>query len=157
MGQLTEEEREAQRAFFKRLAGPACAVVVGTSKPEKNWSVEGYARVLEEVEAAHGLRPVLVGGPSKAERQLALQVEQETGASVANSLGDDLRKLLWLIDGSALLISPDTGPLHIGRALGTPVVGLYGYTIGRSRICSSTGTRSTRERIIRSPRDIATE
>ena len=32
------------------------------------------------------------------------------------------------MEGSALTISPDTGPLHISRAVETPVVGLYGYT-----------------------------
>jgi heptosyltransferase I len=35
---------------------------------------------------------------------------------------------MWILDGSRLLISPDTGPLHIARALGTPAVGLFGYT-----------------------------
>ena len=41
---------------------------------------------------------------------------------------NDLRRLLWLLDGSALVISPDTGPLHMARALEVPVVGLYGAT-----------------------------
>ena len=36
--------------------------------------------------------------------------------------------MVWLLDGSALVVSPDTGPLHIARALDVPVVGLYGYT-----------------------------
>ena len=35
---------------------------------------------------------------------------------------------MWIVDGAGLLISPDTGPLHIGRALGTPSVALFGYT-----------------------------
>ena len=35
---------------------------------------------------------------------------------------------MWIIDGAVLLISPDTGPLHISRALGTPVVSLFGHT-----------------------------
>jgi heptosyltransferase I len=35
---------------------------------------------------------------------------------------------MYLLDGSSLTVSPDTGPLHISRALETPVVGLYGYT-----------------------------
>lgn len=125
---LTPQEREAQAGFFADLDRPACAVVVGTSKAAKNWTVEGYARVLEEVEGTHGLRPVLVGGPSPAEGALAEAVTAETGAQVVNALGDDLRKLVWILEGSALLISPDTGPLHIARALETPVVGLYGYT-----------------------------
>ena len=125
---FTDEERAAQRAFFAELDRPACAVVVGTSKLEKNWSPEGYARVLEAVEREHGLRPVIVGGPSRVERAIADEVLSQTRAEVVDALGDDLRRLTWILDGSALLISPDTGPLHIDRALGTPVVGLFGYT-----------------------------
>jgi heptosyltransferase I len=125
---LSEREREAQAAFFERLGAPACAVVVGTSKPKKNWTPEGYARVLEEIERTHGLRPVLVGGPSALERALADAVLERTRADVVDALGDDLRRLVWIIEGSALTLSPDTGPLHISRAVSTPVVGLYGYT-----------------------------
>ena len=125
---VSEQERAAQTAFFTGLDRPACAVVLGTSKLEKNWSAHGYARVLEQIESEHGLRPVIIGGPSPVERHIADEVLRATGASVVDALGDDVRKLVWILEGSALLISPDTGPLHIGRALDTPVVGLYGYT-----------------------------
>jgi heptosyltransferase I len=125
---LSDAERSAQAAFFDQLDGPACAVVVGTSKPSKNWTVQGYARVLEEMERSHGLRPVLVGGPSSIERRLADAIMAETSARVVDALGDDLRRLVWILDGAALTLSPDTGPLHISRALETPVVGLFGYT-----------------------------
>jgi heptosyltransferase I len=38
-----------------------------------------------------------------------------------------LRELVWLIDVSELVISPDTGPLHMAVALDTPVIALMGY------------------------------
>jgi heptosyltransferase I len=123
-----DREREAQQTFFDRLDRPACAVVVGTSKLEKNWHADGYARVLEAVEREHGMRPVIIGGPSRIEREIADEILSKTGARVVDALGDDLRRLAWILDGSALLISPDTGPLHVARALETPVVGLFGYT-----------------------------
>ncbi len=125
---LEPEEREAQRAFFERLDRPACAVVVGTSKPEKNWAPERYARALEAIEADYGLRPMIVGGPSPVERRAAHDVLRMTRARVVDARGDGVRRLLWLLDGSAVVVSPDTGPLHIARALERPVVGLYGYT-----------------------------
>lgn len=125
---LTAGEREAQGEFFRRLDGPALAVVVGTSRAEKNWTPEGFARVLEEAQRAHGLHPVLVGGPSAAERRLADRILALTSARVVDALGDDVRRVLWLLEGSALTLSPDTGPLHISRAVETPVVGLFGYT-----------------------------
>jgi len=125
---LSEQERAEQTAFFAELDRPACAVVLATSKLAKNWNAEGYARVLEQIESEHGLRPVIVGGPSTVERRMADEVLAVTGASVVDALCRPVRKLAWLLEGSALLISPDTGPLHISRALGTPVVGLYGHT-----------------------------
>jgi len=124
----TAVERNAQRAFFSGLERPACAVVLSTSKPEKDWSPGGYARVLDEIDRVHGLQPVIVGGPSTAERAAFAEVTRLTHGCVFDALGDDVRKLLWLLEGSALVISPDTGPLHIARAVDTPVVGLYGYT-----------------------------
>ncbi len=125
---ITDQDREAQAAFFARLDKPACSVVVATSNAKKNWSAEGYARVLEEIESTHGLQPVLVGGASRIEREMADDILSLTQAHVVDALGDDLRRLVYLLDGSALTVSPDTGPLHISRALETPVVGIYGYT-----------------------------
>jgi heptosyltransferase I len=123
-----ERERQAQAAFFASLDRPACAVVVATSDPRKNWHAAGWARVLDAVERDHGLRPVLVGGPSAAERRIADEILALTSARVVDTLGDDVRRLVWLLGGSALTISPDTGPLHVSRAVGTPVVGLFGST-----------------------------
>ena len=102
--------------------------MVGTSKRAKNWSAEGYARVLEALESEHGLQPVLVGGPSSVEREQAERIRALSRARPIDALGDDVRRLVWLLEGSALVVSPDTGPLHIARALNVPVVGLYGYT-----------------------------
>ena len=125
---LSDQEREAQARFFGELDRPVCAVVVGTSKPAKNWTPEGYARVLEELEFTHGLQPILVGGPSPLEREMADRILGLTKAHPLDTLGNDLRRAIYLLDGSALTVSPDTGPLHISRALETPVIGLYGYT-----------------------------
>jgi heptosyltransferase I len=125
---LTDQERAAQSRFFQTLDRPACAVVVGTSKPRKNWHVEGYLRVLEELEQRWHLQPLLVGGPSPVERRVADEIMARSRTRVIDCLGDDVRRLVWMLDGCALTISPDTGPLHISRALETPVVGLYGST-----------------------------
>ena len=125
---LSDREKEEQEAFFARVGNRACAVVVGTSKRAKNWTPDGYAQVLEEVESRHGLTPIIVGGPSAVERSIANQIMAATKATVVDTLGNNIRKLVWILEGSALLISLDTGPLHISRALGTPVVSLFGHT-----------------------------
>lgn len=125
---LSTGEREAQKRFFGAIDRPAYAVVVGTSKPQKNWTAEGYAAVIEEIEESHGLQAILVGGPSRIERTIADRILELTRAKPIDALGDDLRRLVWLLDGSRLVISPDTGPLHIARALQVPAVGLFGWT-----------------------------
>ncbi len=125
---LTDEELDAQSAFFGEIDRPSCAVVVGSTDQARNWTADGYARAIEELQNVHGLQPVLVGGPSAGERELADRISSRTKASPIDTLGDDLRKLVWILDGSVLTLSPDTGPLHISRALETPVVGLYGRT-----------------------------
>jgi heptosyltransferase I len=125
---ITDEERAAQERFFAELDRPACAVVLGTSKPRKNWKVEGYVRVLQELEQRWQLQPLILGGPSQVERRMADEILARSGTRAIDCLGDDVRRLVWLLDGCALTISPDTGPLHISRALETPVIGLYGTT-----------------------------
>ena len=49
-------------------------------------------------------------------------------APVASELGSGLRKLVGILDGAALVLSPDTGPLHMTVALNRPVISLMGYT-----------------------------
>jgi heptosyltransferase I len=39
-----------------------------------------------------------------------------------------VRRLAWILDKSNLLVAPDTGPVHVARALGTPVVSLFAHT-----------------------------
>jgi heptosyltransferase I len=125
--QLTPEERAAQSRFFEPL-GRTCAIVVGTSKPAKNWAPDRYARVIEALETEFGLRAVLVGSSSAVETEIAERILQSSRVRPLNALGNDLRRLVYLLDGASLVISPDTGPLHIARALDKPVIGLFGYT-----------------------------
>ena len=125
---ITPEERAAQREFFEALDRPACAVVLGTSRAAKNWPAERYARALEHVYERHGLQPVVVGGPSAGEREVAEAVLRLARVPIRKALGDSVRRLIWLLDGSRLVLSPDTGPLHVARALDRPLVGIYGYT-----------------------------
>ncbi|HUP89654.1 MAG TPA: glycosyltransferase family 9 protein, partial [Longimicrobiales bacterium] len=123
---LSADEQSAQREFFATL-GRTCGVVVGTSKPQKNWAPDRYAAVIDALET-QGVRCILVGGPSPIEREAAARIEELARVKPINALGDDVRRALWLLDGASFVISPDTGPLHMARAVDTPVVGLYGYT-----------------------------
>jgi heptosyltransferase I len=121
-------ERRWQRDFFSRLDRPAAAIVVATSKPQKDWLPERWAEVADILFHDFSLEPVLVGG--RTERELSAErviVERATHRPLS-ALGSGLRNLVGILDGSALVLAPDTGPLHISVALDRPVVSLMGYT-----------------------------
>ncbi len=124
---FTAAEREEQARFFSGLGRPAVAFVVASSNPEKDWPAESYARVIEHV-AGRGLRPLVVGGPSERERQVAAAITANARAEVAVCLTESVRATMWQLAGSVLVVSPDTGPLHVAVALNVPTIGLYGYS-----------------------------
>lgn len=125
---LSEQEREEQRAFFRELGpGPVAGLVLASANPEKDWPAARYAPLADELEAM-GYTVLLLGGPSEGERQAARRVLDEARGEPISTLGDSVRRLIWLIRGSDLVVSPDTGPLHIAHALDVPVVGLFGHS-----------------------------
>ena len=121
-------ERAWQREFFSRFDRPTAAIVVATSKPQKDWMPERWAQVVDALWHDFGLEPVLVGG--RTDRELhAEQVIMQTAHHMPHSaLGSGLRNLVGILDGSALALAPDTGPLHMAVALDRPVISLLGYT-----------------------------
>ncbi len=121
-------ERAWQRDFFAPIERPTAAIVVATSKAQKDWMPERWAAVCDALHADYGLQPVLVGG--RSERELAAEaiIMREARHKPISALGSGLRNLVSILDGSALVLSPDTGPLHMTVALDRPVVSLIGYS-----------------------------
>ena len=121
-------ERGWQRSFTSTLDRPIASIVVATSKPEKDWIPERWAEVADALHEQFGMQVVLVGG--KSERELAAQriVMEKARHKPRSELGSGLRNLVSILDASALVLSPDTGPLHMAVALDRPVISLMGYT-----------------------------
>lgn len=121
-----EHERAAQREFFARFDRPVAAIVCGTSDADRDWLPERWAAVCDALYADYGLQPVLVGGPSARERATAAAITAAARVSApVNALGHGgLRGLVGILEGSALVLSLDTAPLHISVAVGTPVIAL---------------------------------
>lgn len=124
----TAEERARYAGALLPSDRPTVAMVVGTSKPGKEWPAERYAALVDRLEGEMGVRTVLVGGRSERELAAATAIKATAKHQPLDLLEWDLRKLVYLLDQVDVLVSPDTGPLHIGVALGTPTVALMGYT-----------------------------
>jgi heptosyltransferase I len=123
-----DTERDAQRAFLSRLERPAASIVVATSKPEKDWPPERWAQVVDALWSEFGLQAVLVGGRSPRELSAERVIMERSAHRPLSELGSGLRPLVGILDGSALVLAPDTGPLHMSVALDRPVISLMGYT-----------------------------
>lgn len=122
------DERAWQQEFFAGIDRPAVAMVIATSKPEKDWPPSRWAQVADALYADFGLQPVLVGGRSPREVEAERIILDQTRHTPVSALGSGLRRLVSILDGSALVIAPDTGPLHMAVALNRPVISLIGYT-----------------------------
>lgn len=125
---LTAGELKRQRDFFAAIGAPVLALVVASSAPEKDWSPANYAAVADQALDRFGLVPMLVGGPSAREKEIAEQVASAMSSEPVIALDRPVRDTLWKLHGSRVVVAPDTGPLHAGVAMNRPTIGLYGYS-----------------------------
>jgi heptosyltransferase I len=123
-----EGERAAQDEFFSRIERPAASIVVATSKPQKDWLPERWAEVADALYSDFGLQPILVGGRSEREVHAEHVIMERARHKPVSALGSGLRNLVGILDGSSLVLAPDTGPLHMSIALDRPTISLMGYT-----------------------------
>lgn len=124
----TPAERVEQRAFLERFGRPIAAIVPASGNPKKDWIAERWAAVIDALGHDFGFDTVLLGGPSEREQGITRRILEGAETAPVVAMGDGIRPLLWRLDGAALLIAPDTGPVHMARAMDVPVVGLYGHT-----------------------------
>lgn len=115
------------RARWAVLAPPAesgrrtVGLIPGGAAPSRRWDPERFAETAAALAAA-GDRVIVFGGP--AERALTAAV---AGASALDLGGrTDLPLLAAGLAACDLVISNDTGPLHLAAAVGAPTVSLWG-------------------------------
>ena len=122
---ITADERAWAEAFIetRALAGrPLIAMQLGASDDAKRWPVEHFAALADRLDPALG-EIVLVGGP--ADRPLAAAFRAAGARPVADSTGEtSLGQLAALLAQCQLLITNDTGPMHVAAAVGTRVLDL---------------------------------
>ncbi len=109
---------------------PTLILNPGANNPAKRWPADRFASIANTLARAHGLTVLVNGSPAEA----------ELTQSVLRSLAGDIRgvslpehgitigTLKALLRRASLLVTNDTGPRHIGGAMGTPTVALFGPT-----------------------------
>lgn len=132
---VADEDRHALDALLAThgvRAGTPCVVLhAGASSASRRYPPERFGEVASHIAAQLRCPVLLTGGVE--ERETVQRVASATRASVRRYLCDlsgllTLGQLAALLERAAVLVSNNTGPVHIAAALGTPVVDLYALT-----------------------------
>jgi heptosyltransferase II len=104
-------------------SGRAIALAPGSVGVSKRWTYFGEAaRLLAE----QGLDIWVAGGPG--EKAIAQEIVAAAGARVRDLTGSDLRNGILAMAAADLVISNDSGLMHVAAALDTPTMGIFGPT-----------------------------
>ena len=119
--------------------------------PAKRWLADRFAKVAQLVSQEIDCRWVLFGGPGDVETARVIEDQLRAAGfdpgSILNLAGKtSLLELCTLIRCCAVLLTNDTGPMHLAGALGTPVVAVFGSTSPEL-----TGPLGDRDIVVRQP------
>ena len=110
------------------LDGTTIILQPGARWLNKRWPAEHFAEVVRLLHVRdEATKFVILGG--NADRELGKQISAAApGACIDVTGRTTLPEAFELIRAIKLMVTNDTGPMHIAAALGTPVVGLFGPT-----------------------------
>ena len=131
---LDIEERKMARRMLEDLKRPVIALNPGAAYgSSKRWLPERFAEVAGRVITELNGSVLLLGGPNEAglAREILSNLDPSlvTHTSLLNLAGrTSLRELMAIVAESDVLVTNDSGPMHIGYAVGTPLVAIFGST-----------------------------
>jgi ADP-heptose:LPS heptosyltransferase len=124
---VTDNDRRLAAQAMPHVAGQRLVLVQpGVSDPRRRWPVERFAQVADAL-AQDGATIVVSGSPDETPLVRAVIAGMRYPA-VDLGGGLALPALCGLLERCALLLSNDSGPLHLSLAIGTPCVGVFWLT-----------------------------
>jgi heptosyltransferase-2 len=120
-----EEEQWGDRCL---APGDWVAVNPGASYgAAKRWIPERFAAVADELSEEYGVKVVLTGG--SGEREIGADIERAMRNVPLNLIGcTSVRELMAVLARCRLMVTNDSGPMHIAAAFGVPTVAVFGPT-----------------------------
>lgn len=124
---LTEADRQQAAALLPALPGERLVLLQpGSTDPRRCWPAQRFA-ALGDLLAGMGTRIAVNGSPDEAALvESVVGRMRHPATALAGKLG--LGGLCGLLARTALVVSNDTGPLHLALALGVPSVGIFWLT-----------------------------
>jgi len=124
------EIRKVDRLFAENgLEGNKLVILhISAGNQFRDWGVDNWAGLVDRLAQEPSVRVVLVGGePDHAAEQGILSLSSSHPVSFVGTL--NLLELKEMMARSSLFVGPDSGPMHIAAATGTPIVALFGPTL----------------------------
>lgn len=117
---------ETYRRLRLRDGDPFALLNPGAAWPNKRWPAERFGQLAAAIARRHNLLSAVLWGPG--EESLAdMAVATSDGTAIATPK-TSVADLLALARAARLMISGDTGPMHLASAVGTAIVALFGPT-----------------------------
>lgn len=121
--ELPEWPHACQRLGLPQQPARLVAFQLGASETRRQWPIGSFVRLGRGLAAA-GYTPVLVG--SVNEKALAEAYAAEAKHPFVDCVGDtSLRELAMVLRASSLLVTNDTGTMHLAAGLGVPCIALF--------------------------------
>lgn len=118
---------------------------VGATKSANRWPAERFGSLARRLADEHGVAAWFVGGPAEAALGARAVADAGGARGVENHVGATSLPELWHLAAYArLVISADSGPMHVAAATGARVLGLFGAADERR-----TGPYGDRHRVVR--------
>ncbi|HWH15613.1 MAG TPA: glycosyltransferase family 9 protein, partial [Miltoncostaeaceae bacterium] len=120
---VTDADRAEARGALGPPTRPRVVLHPGATDPRRRWPADRFGALAQAL-TREGAEVVVTGVP--AESPVLEAVRRSAGVPVRMLVGEvSIGGLAAVLEEAALVVSNDTGPLHLGRAVGTPTVGLY--------------------------------
>ena len=106
---------------------PIVVLYVGASVAARRWPGTRFAAVASHAEADWGASVLIVAGASPTEESIAREIHRGVASPerVRVLTGLSISEITGVIASAQLLVSNDTGPMHIGSILGVPTLGIF--------------------------------
>jgi heptosyltransferase I len=97
-----------------------------STRQARAWRAERCAAVADYAIERDGMREALCGGSTAVEHQFSVALKRHMRDTPIDRIGrTTLKRLLALLERADVLLSPDSGPVHMATSVSTPVLGLY--------------------------------
>lgn len=129
---LRNEHRVWAKAALDGLHGPVLALNPGARWETKRWPAEKFAVIAAKAYRTYGFTSVILGGPGDRPlaTHLAFLLRKFVPSNAVISLAGEtsLLQLAAVLEESDVVVTNDSGPMHMAAAVGTPLVGVFTCT-----------------------------